>query len=134
LEQFEAADTHDELWNAAQTELVRTGVIHNYLRMLWGKKVLEWTESPAEAYRILEHLNNKYALDGRDPNSYTGILWCFGLFDRPWPPERPVFGNVRYMSSANTARKFRVGDYVAYVQSLKNGATAKHFGINDMLG
>ncbi len=120
LEQFEAADTHDELWNAAQTELVHTGVIHNYLRMLWGKKVLEWSESPAEAYRILEHLNNKYALDGRDPNSYTGILWCFGLFDRPWPPERPVFGNIRYMSSANTARKFRVADYVAYVQSLKN--------------
>jgi deoxyribodipyrimidine photo-lyase len=118
--QLEAADTHDELWNAAQTELVRNGTIHNYLRMLWGKKVLEWTESPTEAYRILVHLNNKYALDGRDPNSYTGILWCFGLFDRPWPPERPVFGSVRYMSSANTARKFDLEGYYTYVQKLKN--------------
>ena len=103
------------MWNAAQTELVFTGRIHNYLRMLWAKKVLEWSESPAEAYRVLEHLNNKYALDGRDPNSYTGIHWCFGLFDRPWPPERPVFGGVRYMSSDNTARKFDLDGYYAYV-------------------
>lgn len=117
-EQFEAADTHDDLWNAAQIELVRTGRIQNYLRMLWGKKVLEWSESPAEAYRILEHLNNKYAIDGRDPNSYTGILWCFGLFDRPWAPERPIFGVVRYMSSDNTARKFRIRDYLSWVRSL----------------
>lgn len=122
VEQFEAADTHDQLWNAAQTELVETGVIHNYLRMLWGKKVLEWSETPAEAYRTLEHLNNKYAIDGRDPNSYTGILWCFGLFDRPWFPERQVFGNVRYMSSDNTARKFRVGPYVSYVHCLKDAS------------
>lgn len=119
LEEFEAAATHDPLWNAAQRELVATGRIHNYLRMLWGKKVLEWSESPAAAYRVLEHLNNKYALDGRDPNSYTGILWCFGLFDRPWPPERPVFGNVRYMSSENTARKFDLGGYYNYVSSLR---------------
>ncbi|QDU22815.1 cryptochrome/DNA photolyase family protein [Urbifossiella limnaea] len=121
-EQFEAADTHDPLWNAAQTELVRTGRMHNYLRMLWGKKVLEWSETPAEAYRVLEHLNNKYALDGRDPNSYTGILWCFGLFDRPWPPERPVFGNVRYMSSENTARKFKLAGYHEYVRGLTGPA------------
>ncbi len=120
LEQFEAADTHDELWNAAQTELVKTGRIHNYLRMLWGKKVLEWSASPEEAYRVLEHLNNKYALDGRDPNSYTGILWCFGLFDRPWPPEREVFGNIRYMSSANTAKKFKLAGYFQYVRRLSN--------------
>ncbi|QJW97625.1 deoxyribodipyrimidine photo-lyase [Frigoriglobus tundricola] len=118
LEEFEAAATHDELWNAAQRELVATGRIHNYLRMLWGKKVLEWSETPAAAYRILEHLNNKYAIDGRDPNSYTGILWCFGLFDRPWPPERPVFGNVRYMSSENTARKFDLEGYYDYVARL----------------
>jgi deoxyribodipyrimidine photo-lyase len=118
LEQFEAADTHDKLWNAAQTELVKTGRIHNYLRMLWGKKVLEWSASPEEAYRVLEHLNNKYALDGRDPNSYSGILWCFGLFDRPWPPEREIFGNVRYMSSANTAKKFKLDKYFAYVSKL----------------
>jgi deoxyribodipyrimidine photo-lyase len=117
-EQLEAGATHDPLWNAAQKELVATGSIHNYLRMLWGKKVLEWSPSPAEAYRSLVHLNNKYALDGRDPNSYTGILWCFGLFDRPWPPERKVFGSVRYMSSDNTARKFDVKPYLRYVETL----------------
>jgi deoxyribodipyrimidine photo-lyase len=116
--ELEAGATHDPLWNAAQRELVATGIIHNYLRMLWGKKVLEWSRSPAEAYRILEQLNNKYALDGRDPGSYTGILWCFGLFDRPWAPERRVFGRVRYMSSANTARKFDLAPYYAYVEAL----------------
>ena len=117
-DQFEAAETHDELWNAAQRELVATGRIHNYLRMLWAKKVLEWSETPEEAYRVLEHLNNKYAVDGRDPNSYTGILWCFGMFDRPWPGDRPVLGSVRYMSSANTARKFKLKDYHEYVRGL----------------
>jgi deoxyribodipyrimidine photo-lyase len=117
-EELESGATHDPLWNAAQRELVATGTIHNYLRMLWGKKVLEWSVSPAEAYRTLEHLNNKYALDGRDPNSYTGILWCFGLFDRPWPPERKIFGSVRYMSSDNTARKFDLKPYYAYVEGL----------------
>jgi deoxyribodipyrimidine photo-lyase len=116
--QLENGETHDPLWNAAQRELVATGTLHNYLRMLWGKKVIEWSASPAEAYRTLEHLNNKYALDGRDPNSYTGILWCFGLFDRPWPPERPVLGSVRYMSSENTARKFDLDPYYAYVERL----------------
>ena len=115
-EEFETAATHDELWNAAQRELVATGRMHNYLRMLWAKKVLEWSASPTDAYRVLEHLNNKYAIDGRDPNSYTGVLWCFGLFDRPWPPERPVFGNVRFMSSANTAKKFDLGGYYEYVE------------------
>jgi deoxyribodipyrimidine photo-lyase len=118
-EQWEAADTHDDLWNAAQIELMATGRIQNYLRMLWGKKVIEWSASPAEAYATLEHLNNKYALDGRDPNSYTGILWCFGLYDRPWPPERKVFGNVRYMSSENTAKKFKLSEYYSYVHNLK---------------
>ena len=117
-DELEAGQTHDALWNAAQRELVATGTLHNYLRMLWGKKVLEWSPSPTEAYRVLEHLNNKYALDGRDPNSYTGILWCFGLFDRPWAPERKIFGRVRYMSSENTARKFRLGPYYTYVESL----------------
>ena len=118
LEQLEGGATHDTLWNAAQRELVATGTIHNYLRMLWGKKVLEWSASPAEAYHLLEHLNNKYALDGRDPSSYTGILWCFGLFDRPWPPERAIFGRVRYMSSASTARKFDLKPYYRYVEGL----------------
>ncbi len=119
LEEFEAAATHDDLWNAAQKELVHTGRIHNYLRMLWGKKVIEWSPSPSDAYRVLEHLNNKYALDGRDPNSYTGILWCFGLFDRPWAPERNAFGSVRFMSSGNTAKKFKLAGYFDYVSRLQ---------------
>jgi deoxyribodipyrimidine photo-lyase len=109
---FEAAATHDPLWNAAQRQLVRDGRIHSYLRMLWGKKVLEWSRSPREALEILIDLNNKYALDGRDPNSYSGIFWVFGRYDRPWP-EREIFGQVRYMSSSNTARKLRVSAYVA---------------------
>jgi deoxyribodipyrimidine photo-lyase len=112
LTQFETAKTHDALWNAAQMQLVREGRIHNYLRMLWGKKILEWTRSPAKALEIMVELNNKYALDGRDPNSYSGILWCLGRYDRPWGPERPIFGSVRYMSSENTARKLHVKEYV----------------------
>ena len=113
LEQFETAATHDELWNAAQRQLCREGVIQNYLRMLWGKKILEWTETPREAARIMIELNNRYATDGRDPNSYSGIYWCLGRYDRPWGPERPVFGKIRYMTSRNTARKLRVNEYVA---------------------
>ena len=101
-----------ELWNAAQTELVREGRIHNYLRMLWGKKILEWTPSPREALDVMVQLNNKYALDGRNPNSYSGIFWVLGRYDRAWGPERPIFGKVRYMSSENTKRKLRLGDYL----------------------
>ena len=81
--------------------------------MLWGKKILEWTRSPQDALAIMIELNNKHALDGRDPNSYTGIFWVLGRHDRPWAPERPVFGTIRYMSSANTARKLRVKGYIA---------------------
>ncbi len=112
LEEFAAAATHDPLWNAAQTQLVREGTIHNYLRMLWGKKILEWTSEPREALEVMIELNNRYALDGRDPNSYTGIFWVLGRHDRPWGPERPIFGKIRYMSSANTARKYRVKAYL----------------------
>jgi deoxyribodipyrimidine photo-lyase len=108
LEEFEAAKTYDPLWNAAQTQLVREGCIHNYLRMLWGKKILEWSRSPQGAVDVLIHLNNKYGLDGRDPNSYSGIFWCLGRYDRPWGPERPIYGQVRYMSSESTARKVSV--------------------------
>jgi len=113
IDRFEAADTHDPLWNAAQRQLAREGRIHNYLRMLWGKKVLQWTRHPQDALAILIELNNKYALDGRDPNSYSGICWCLGRYDRPWGPERPVFGKIRYMSSRNTARKLRLAEYLA---------------------
>jgi deoxyribodipyrimidine photo-lyase len=110
---FERAATHDPLWNAAQIQLVTEGKIHNYLRMLWGKKILEWTKSPQEALQTMIELNNKYALDGRDPNSYSGIFWCLGRYDRPWGPERPIYGTVRYMSSENTARKLNVKQYLA---------------------
>jgi deoxyribodipyrimidine photo-lyase len=112
LEQFESAETYDPLWNAAQNQLVREGRIHNYLRMLWGKKILEWSRSPQDALAVMIHLNNKYGLDGRDPNSYSGIFWCLGRYDRPWGPERPIFGQVRYMSSQNTARKVIVKNYI----------------------
>jgi deoxyribodipyrimidine photo-lyase len=113
LAAFEAAATHDELWNAAQRQLVRAGRIHNYLRMLWGKKILHWSASPREALAVMIELNNRYALDGRDPNSASGIFWCLGRYDRPWPPERPVFGSVRYMSSESTRRKLKVDGYLA---------------------
>ena len=111
-EQLDAGRTHDALWNAAQMQLVREGRMHNYLRMLWGKKILEWSPTPQEALATMIELNNKHALDGRDPNSYSGIFWCLGRYDRPWGPERPIFGTVRYMSSENTARKVRVKEYV----------------------
>jgi len=112
LDALERAATADPLWNAAQTQLLREGRLHNTLRMLWGKRVLEWSRSPREAIERLITLNDKYALDGRDPNSSSGIFWVFGRFDRPWGPERPIFGKVRYMSSAATARKARVREYL----------------------
>ncbi len=111
-ERLECAQTHDPLWNAAQNQMVREGRMHNYLRMLWGKKILEWSTTPHEALETMLHLNNKYALDGRDPNSYSGIFWCLGRYDRAWGPERPIFGKIRYMSSDNTARKFPTKDYI----------------------
>jgi deoxyribodipyrimidine photo-lyase len=122
LEELEAAATHDPLWNAAQGQLVREGHIHNYMRMLWGKKILEWSASPRAALAILIELNNKYGLDGRDPNSYSGIFWCLGRYDRPWGPQRPIFGMVRYMSSENTARKFSVKNYVQEYSISKQSA------------
>jgi deoxyribodipyrimidine photo-lyase len=108
LEQLENAATADDLWNKAQMDLVTKGSVLNRLRMLWGKKIIEWSETPERALEIMIHLNNKYALDGRDPNSYTGIFWTLGRYDRPWGPERQIFGLVRYMSSASTARKLKV--------------------------
>ncbi len=112
LAQFEAADTHDELWNAAQRQLLEEGIIHNYMRMLWGKKILHWSRSPQVALEIMLHLNDKYALDGRDPNSYSGIFWVLGRYDRPWGPKRAIFGSVRYMASENTRRKLRLVRYL----------------------
>ncbi len=111
--QLEAAKTADPVWNAAQRELVADGRIQNYLRMLWGKKILEWSPSPRAALATLIHLNNKYAVDGRDPNSHSGILWTLGLFDRAWGPERPIYGTIRYMTSGSTVRKLRLKAYLA---------------------
>ena len=115
LESFERGQTHDELWNAAQREMVKTGRMHGYLRMYWAKKILEWTRSPAEAVEIATLLNDRYQLDGRDPNGYTGIAWSIGgVHDRPWG-ERPIFGSVRYMSYEGCRRKFDVDAYVERV-------------------
>ena len=110
--QLENAETHDPLWNAAQMQMVNTGWMHNYVRMYWAKKILEWTPSPAEAYRLAVKLNDKYELDGRDPNGYAGIAWSIvGKFDRPWF-ERPIFGQIRYMSGASTGKKFDSKKYI----------------------
>ncbi|MEM8998139.1 MAG: deoxyribodipyrimidine photolyase [Acidobacteriota bacterium] len=112
LDAFENARTHDELWNAAQRELTRNGRIHNYLRMLWGKKIFEWSPTPRRALDVMIELNNKYATDGRDPNSYSGIFWVLGRHDRAWGPERPIYGKIRYMTSDSARRKLRLGTYL----------------------
>ncbi len=113
VDRLAQARTHDPLWNAAQTQLLREGRMQNYLRMLWGKKILEWSDSPRQALESMIELNNRFAVDGRNPNSYCGIFWVLGRYDRPWAPERPIFGTIRYMSSENTARKFSVRGYLA---------------------
>lgn len=112
VEELESAATHDEVWNAAQRELAHSGRMHNYLRMLWGKNILRWSPTPQDALAAMIYLNNKYALDGRDPNSYSGIFWCLGRFDRAWGPERAVFGKVRFMTSDSTRRKLRMEEYL----------------------
>ncbi len=116
-EEFEQARTHDPLWNAAQKELLGTGKIHGYYRMYWGKKIIEWSPTHAEALDTMIYLNDRFALDGRDPNGYTNILWCFGLHDRPWG-ERPVFGTVRYMSYEGMRRKTDVDAYIRATEKL----------------
>jgi deoxyribodipyrimidine photo-lyase len=114
LEEFENAETHDAYWNAAQREMVKRGKMHGYMRMYWGKKILEWTDTPEKAHEIALHLNNKYEIDGRDPNGYTGVAWCFGKHDRAWK-ERPIFGKVRYMNARGLERKFDIESYVKNV-------------------
>ncbi len=112
LEQFDGAETHDPLWNAAQREMVTTGRMHGYLRMYWAKKILEWSVSPEEAMQIAITLNDRWQLDGRDPNGYAGIAWSMGgVHDRAWG-ERPVFGKIRYMNDKGCRRKFDVDRYV----------------------
>ena len=115
--ELEAADTHDPFWNAAMREMVHTGYMHNLLRMYWGKKVLEWSNTPEHAYRTLLYLNDRYFLDGRDPSSYSNVAWVFGLHDTAWA-ERPVFGKTRYMNANGLKRKFDVPGYLARVDEL----------------
>ena len=117
-DQMEHAETHDAVWNAAMKEMRITGYMHNYMRMYWGKKILEWTNTPAYAYSTALYLNNKYFIDGRDPNSYANVAWLFGLHDRPWK-ERPVFGTVRYMSEDGLRRKFNVDAYIQRVKAFE---------------
>lgn len=121
---LELAETHDPLWNAAQMEMVVTGRMHGYLRMYWAKKILEWTRTPEEAFEIAVRLNDRYELDGRDPNGYTGIAWAIGgKHDRPWAPQRAVFGLIRYMSADGCARKFDVRAYIERVnEAVRGGA------------
>ena len=117
LSAWEKAKTHDPYWNAAQREMVLTGKMHNYMRMYWGKKLLEWTKDPQQAYKYALLLNNKYELDGRDPNGFAGVAWCFGKHDRAWT-ERPVLGKVRYMNAAGLQRKFDIDTYVRRIEEL----------------
>lgn len=117
-EELEKAATHDPYWNAAQREMVIRGKMHGYMRMYWGKKILEWSKTPEEAFQNALYLNNKYELDGRDPNGFTGVAWCFGKHDRPWG-ERAVFGNVRYMNDKGLKRKFDADEYVKMMKHLK---------------
>jgi deoxyribodipyrimidine photo-lyase len=117
-EEFEEARTHDKLWNAAQLETIIKGKMHSYMRMYWAKKILEWSESPEEAQDIAIYLNNKYELDGRDPNGYTGIAWSMGgVHDRAWK-ERPVFGKIRYMSYGGSKSKFDVNLYIKSIYDM----------------
>lgn len=118
LEEFEKAQTHDDLWNAAQMEMVKRGKMHGYMRMYWAKKILEWTQSPMEAMKIAILLNDRYELDGRDPNGYAGIAWSVGgVHDRAWN-ERNVFGKIRYMSYNGCRSKFDVDAYIRWVDLL----------------
>jgi deoxyribodipyrimidine photo-lyase len=117
-EQFEAAATHDDLWNATQKELTLRGKIHGYYRMFWGKKILEWSAHAGDALATMLYLHDRYALDGDDPNTYTNILWCFGLHDRPWP-ERPIYGTIRSMVRSGMERKTDVDAYIREIETLE---------------
>jgi len=118
LKEFENAETHDPYWNAAQKEMNLRGKTHGYMRMYWGKKILEWTPDPETGYDITLYLNNKYELDGRDPNGFTGVAWCYGKHDRAWK-ERPVFGKTRYMNASGLERKFDAGKYCEKIEKLE---------------
>ena len=118
IEELEKGETHDVYWNAAQMEMVVKGKMHNYMRMYWGKKIIEWSGSPRKAFEVMLRLNNKYELDGRDPNGFTGVAWCFGNHDRAWK-ERDVFGKIRYMNASGLERKFDIESYVLNVEKVR---------------
>ena len=118
LEEFEVARTHDPYWNVAQTEMVITGKMHGYMRMYWGKKIIEWSKTPQAAYKTMLYLNDKYEIDGRDPNGFANVAWCFGLHDRPWG-ERPIFGKTRYMNAAGLERKFDMDAYLDRIEKFR---------------
>lgn len=120
MQTLESANTHDRYWNAAMLEMVITGQMHNYMRMYWGKKILEWSPTPGQGFKVALTLNNKWFLDGRDPNSYAGVAWCFGKHDRPWS-ERSIFGTVRYMSASGLERKFDMDAYVSRINGMVKG-------------
>jgi deoxyribodipyrimidine photo-lyase len=117
--QLETARTHDRYWNAAQKEMLITGKMHGYMRMYWGKKILEWSKTPQDAFKTALYLNNKYELDGRDPNGFAGVAWCFGKHDQPWP-ERKIFGKIRYMNSDGLKRKFDMDKYLEKIKTLES--------------
>ncbi len=121
LDDLEQAKTHDPYWNAAQKEMRLTGKMHGYMRMYWGKKIIEWSKNPQQAFKAALHLNNKYELDGRDPNGFTGVAWCFGKHDRAWS-ERPIFGKIRYMNAAGLKRKFDADAYALKIDGLERDA------------
>lgn len=124
LAELEKARTHDDLWNAAQLEMVAKGKMHGYLRMYWAKKILEWTESPAEAMKAAIYLNDRYEMDGRDPNGYTGIAWSIGgVHDRAWK-ERQIFGKIRYMSYQGASHKFDIAAYIRKVQEIESSSSS----------
>jgi deoxyribodipyrimidine photo-lyase len=115
--ELEQAETHDPCWNAAQNEMRLTGKMHGYMRMYWGKKILEWSRTPREAFETALRLNNKYEIDGRDANGFAGVAWCFGKHDRPWRT-RNIFGTIRYMNENGLRRKFDMGRYIAKIEAL----------------
>ena len=131
-EQLERAQTHDRYWNTAQKELIHLGTIHGYMRMYWGKKILEWSKTPQEAFTTALYLNNKYQMDGRDPNGFAGVAWCFGKHDRPWA-ERAIFGNVRYMNDKGLERKFKMEGYIQRIEGQLQDRGISSFTVEDIL-
>jgi deoxyribodipyrimidine photo-lyase len=118
LKELENGQTHDIYFNAAQQERITTGKMNGYMRMYWGKKIIEWTKKPSEAFKLALYLNNKYEVDGGDANGYAGVAWCFGKHDRPWK-EREIFGSIRFMNKSHLEKKFNMDSYLQKVNAMK---------------